>query len=157
MTIRETAVVQRVVEDKAIVKVKRSEACSGCTAKGMCHALGSQTSEMEVEVLNERRARPGDVVEISVPSHSLLKSTMVVYVVPVCALIGGLFAGLKIASIIGVENPSLLGFICAMVSMLGAFLFVRWFDRKASKNTDYMPRITNVLEGYSLDKEHYEL
>ncbi|SFM42489.1 SoxR reducing system RseC family protein [Thermodesulforhabdus norvegica] len=144
--IRERAVVEKIFGERAVIRVKRTEACAGCVARGMCHALGTQTEDMEVEAINEAGASPGDVVMVSVPSGTLMKSTMVVYIIPIASLIIGLFSGIKLASAFELKNPSLWGFAGSLGMMALAFLFARWFDRRASKSTEFVPRIVEVVE-----------
>ncbi len=143
--ITEQAVVQDIRENIAVVKVERSEACGNCAARGMCQALGGQSKEMLVEVLNDKHAKPGDVVEISIPSKPFLKSMSVVYMIPVMSLIAGLFLGMEFGKRTDIINPSLAGFLGAMIFLAGAFGFARWYDRKAQQNIEYWPRISRVI------------
>ena len=143
--ITEEAVVQDTRDNIAVVKVQRSEACGNCAAKGMCQALGGQSKEMLVEVLNDKNASPGDIVEISIPSKPFLKSMSVVYMIPVFSLIIGLFLGMQFGKETNILDPSLAGFLGAMLFLGGAFTFARWYDRKAQQNIEYWPRISKVL------------
>lgn len=144
--IKERAVVEKIIGDIALIRVQRTEACAGCAVRGMCHALGTQTEDMVVEALNEAGAEAGDVVMVAVPSRSLMKSTLVVYIIPLVALITGLFLGMKGASILELKNPPLWGFMGSLSLMALSFIFARWFDRKASKNPEFTPRVVQVIE-----------
>ncbi len=152
--IREQAVVQGVRDNVAIVKVKKSEACAGCAAQGMCHALGGQTKDMLVEVLNDKSASPGDIVEISIPSKPFLKSMSVIYMIPVFSLITGLLVGTQLAKKTGIMDPSLAGFLGSVIFTAGAFTFARWYDRKAQKNIEYWPRITKIISPSEAQSHH---
>jgi len=146
--IRERAVVQELTApDRALVQVKRTEACAGCAARGMCHALGGQSKDVVVEVLNDKtNVKPGDIVEISIPSSSFLKSMSVIYMIPVMALMAGLFIGIYIAKNFCHIDPSIGGLLGSVVGVSIAFAFARWYDRKAHNKPEYWPKITRVIE-----------
>ena len=85
--VNEEGIVERVAAESAWVRIEKSGACASCSSRGACHALSER--EMLVEVGNRLGAGPGDRVELSVPSGSLLKLSVLVYFVPVLALVVG--------------------------------------------------------------------
>ena len=73
---------------QAVVRTRKSEACQACGARGTCDMLGGG-KEVEVQVLNYIRARAGDRVELALPEAVFLKASVIVYVLPLAALLAG--------------------------------------------------------------------
>ena len=100
---------------------------------------------MHVEVVNDLGAKEGDRVEISVPTGSFLKLSVLVYLLPVVALLGGAYAGSLWAEARGND-----GTICSVlfggIAMGIAFFALRRIERSAaSPSSDYQPRMTRIL------------
>ena len=140
--VTEKGIVAALSKHKAQVRVQKSSACASCEARHACHIHGNK--EMIVEVANDLQAKAGDLVEISVPTRSFLRISLLVYLLPVLALIFGAYAG-------GVCAPS-LGLQSTLASVLGgalamgiSFNVLRRIDRAAQNRADFGPRMTRVL------------
>jgi sigma-E factor negative regulatory protein RseC len=139
----ENGVVEFTRAGKAMVKTMRSEACSGCTAKGACQAMGGG-KEMLVEVDNQAGASKGQLVEIAFDSGAFLTGSFLAYIAPVLALLVGAFVGQAQGSLIGLSpdgGAALGGLILALV--VGAFCWKR--ARKLGTRSKYRPRIRRIL------------
>ena len=63
---QEFGTVTRIIRpNRAIVTVRRAEACQSCSVKGACSALGGQTTDMVLEAENEVQAQPVSEVWLS--------------------------------------------------------------------------------------------
>jgi len=140
--IREEGIVQRVFSGKAIVKVHRHAACEHCDSRGACDIF--EGKEMEVEVINELGAEEGDRVEVSVPGGSLLKLSLLVYFIPIVALIVGASIGNFLGPIIGVA-PALGAIAVGGASMAVTYWTLKRMDKLVLSTEAYSPRITKVL------------
>ena len=141
--ITEEGVVEKSSPSKAIVRVERNEACANCQTRGACEMLSKKS--MRVEVINDLGAKEGDRVEISVPTGSFLKLSMLVYLLPVVALIIGAYVGTLWAEAKGAEG-ALLPVIFGALAMGISFLILRRFDRRAhSPSSNFQPRLTKIL------------
>jgi sigma-E factor negative regulatory protein RseC len=100
---------------------------------------------MLVDVSNELDAKDGDRVEISIPTHSLLKLSLFVYFLPVVALVIGAAVGGGIAGSFQLSQTaaSILG---GAAFMALTYLLLRRLNRGAEKKIDYQPRITRILD-----------
>ncbi len=142
--ITEQGVVQSTKSGSAWVKVQRSEACHHCESQGLCRMLSS--NEMIVEASNELGARTGDRVEIGLPTGSFLTLSLVVYFIPVVALVIGAALGWSEAPRFGYDSTWGSAF-CGAAFLAAAFLFAKVFERKAGMKKRYQPRITRILPG----------
>ena len=139
----EKGVIQEIVHQNARVRIEKNSACSSCESRGACQAFSDK--EMLIEVPNDLQAQVGDRVEISVPEGSLLKLSLLVYLLPVGALILG-------ASIGGVwaqslhAGATLIPILCGFFAMGATFYALRRLDRAAQAKGKYQPRMKRILQ-----------
>ena len=89
--VREKGIIEKVAEQMAVVRIQKTSACESCESRGACQMHG--TKERLIEVRNDIRAKVGDCVELSIPTQSLMGISLLVYLLPVLALILGAYAG----------------------------------------------------------------
>ncbi len=134
--------VEKIVHQKAVVKLQRSSGCETCEARGSCHAEGDK--EMRIEVDNELHAREGDYVEVSMPTRSVAKMALVVYLGPVVALIAGAFIGDAVGRSFQFDSP-LAPVIGGAVLLAASLLALKGFDRLARSRPEYHPHMTRLF------------
>jgi sigma-E factor negative regulatory protein RseC len=99
-----------------------------------------------VEVINGIGARIGDRVDVSISGPALLKTTFILYVVPVlCLLIGG-FAGDTVAKALGHTDTSPLAATFAIGSLIAALSFVKRRGNRMARETVYRPRVIRITQ-----------
>lgn len=140
--IREEGMVEEVIRGTARIRVGRSSACATCESRGSCHA-GSER-DMLVEVQNRLQAGVGDRVEISVPSGALLKLSILVYLLPIIALIIGAYAAGEWAAA-RQADPTLASIIGGGATLAVSFFLLQRLDRRRRARADYQPRMTRLL------------
>jgi sigma-E factor negative regulatory protein RseC len=140
--INERGVVEKLVRNRAVIKIQKSPGCETCEARGSCHAEGDK--EMLVEVENELHAKEGDSVEVSMPKRSVAKMALVVYLGPVMALIAGAFAGEALGDSFQLDSP-LAPVIGGLVLLAASLLALKGFDRFARSHPQYHPHMTRIL------------
>ena len=140
--VREQGVVERIKGDKALLRIERTSACATCESRGSCE-MGPD-KKMMVEVNNTLGARTGDRVEVSVPTGSIIKLSLLVYLFPILALIAGAYAG--------GECAQRLAFNATLASIFGggmmaaiAFVVLRHLDRRLQLTGRSIPRMTRIL------------
>ena len=89
--VTEEGVIEKIVKEKAVVRIRKSSACAQCESRGACQVLSDRA--VHVEVKNDLDASVGDCVQLSVPAGSLIKLSLLVYFFPVVALLVGALAG----------------------------------------------------------------
>ena len=140
--ITERGVVEKILHHKAMVRVEKSAACVHCESRGACHVTAGRS--VLIEVPNDLQAAVNDHVEISVSSGSLLRLSLLVYLLPILALIIGAYAGNAWATSFHLQ-PTLASIGCGAIAMVLAFYALKRLDRHAQAKGKYQPRMTRVL------------
>lgn len=138
----EKGFVEEVLHGKAVVRIQRSSACAHCESAGSCQVVSDK--EMMVMVDNGLQARVGDLVEIGVPSGSVLKISFLVYFVPVIALIAGAYAGGAWAEFFHVQS-TLAAIGGAGLAMGITFYGLIRLDRITGFARKYQPSLTRIV------------
>ena len=148
---QENAVVTGISQDgRAVVKVRRAEACQACSAKSACTALGGKTQDVVLVVDNTIGAKPGDSVVLTLSEANFIKASAVLYLVPALGLVGGALAGSTYAAEVGLgsDPASILGSLAGLVLGL---VITKLLSRKMSKNPKYIPSLTSIVSVGALD------
>ena len=76
---KQTAIVKEVVNDKALLLIKRQTMCDGCHKEGGCHGC---SQIIEVTVDNTLYASAGDTVQIETPGATVIGVSALVFFLP---------------------------------------------------------------------------
>ncbi|MCP4600606.1 MAG: SoxR reducing system RseC family protein [Proteobacteria bacterium] len=141
---QETGQVIGLAQDgRAVIKIRRAEACHSCSAKSACHALGGETQDMKITVVNTLGARPGDQVVLSLSELSIIKASAVLYLLPALCLIGGAVIGAYFAGELGLEKDP--ASIVGSLAGLGLGLGLTWIvGNQMGKKTKYLPKLEAI-------------
>ena len=138
----EEGVVEKLLKQKARIRIKRSSSCAACESRGFCQTLNDREATLEVE--NHLHAQVGDRVVISMPTQSLIKVSLLVYILPIVTLILGAYAGQVWAQ--ARQIPSTMPSIIAGGAALGlTFWVLKRLERTAQEKNRYQPRMTRIL------------
>jgi len=142
--IEESGTVFEVRGPTALVRLKRSSACSGCASAGQCHA-GRGESEQLLEARNDIGAAVGDAVRVAVSARAVINASARIYLLPVAGLLLGagvaqVLAGLFISAPAGANAAGFGGIAGAILGVL----FGRSMGRRASSGGAPLPRITRI-------------
>ena len=120
----------------AKVQASRHGDCKNC---GACP--GDQA--MVVEVINEIGARKGQFVAFEVKEENLLKSSLVLFVLPLAAAAAGAALGNLLSAGLGLSGsiPAIIGGLLLFGLSL---VYVRHYDRNANAKKDY-PVIKKII------------
>lgn len=127
-------------DDIAIVMVRRHDTCGKC---GGCGVAVSGKGENYVEAQNVVNAVVGHTVRVGMDTSQVLKASFVVYIVPMIALLFGIWVGQLLDGQFGIfaRFDILLGF----VFLIGSFLIVRGYDKKVASD-DTKAKILEIIE-----------
>ena len=130
--------------DRADVQVTTASECMGCASKAHC-GFGAQ-DKRKIVVINDHGARISDHVVFEAESGKVILSAVLIWIVPLLAMMVGYFAANMFSS----------GFIPIGVSiffLVTAFGFLKFIDTKISGGRSFYPRITHILEPSMSDSE----
>ncbi|MGV6988237.1 SoxR reducing system RseC family protein [Testudinibacter sp. P80/BLE/0925] len=130
----------------ASVRCETKKGCSGCAAQAGCGAAalselnGSKNEgSLLVELAVPERLQKGDLIEIGLQEKSMILSALLLYIVPLTALL--------LSTLIGslyVENELLLAlFIVAMTAL--AFVAIKKIGARLSRQALYQPIFLRTL------------
>ncbi len=139
---REKGIVQQAGNLTATIRIQQSSHCATCASRDNCQTLSDK--DMLIEVPNDLNAGEGDQVEIAVPTRSLLKLSLLVYLLPIILLIIGAYIGGEWA-VASRRDPTLPSVIGGMGAMVLSFLVLKGFDRKLRGKREYSPRMLRIL------------
>jgi sigma-E factor negative regulatory protein RseC len=109
------ALVREVEGDRVFVEVQRRTACGGCESKGSCGTsvvaawFGRRVSRLWVRSALPLRA--GEAVVIGLDEAVLVRASLLVYLLPVAALLGGAVLG---SELVGGDLPGIVGGILGL-------------------------------------------
>ncbi|MBW2502947.1 MAG: SoxR reducing system RseC family protein [Deltaproteobacteria bacterium] len=135
-------------QSKAVVLCEKSSLCEHCATSAAC-SIGDDDRHRLVTVHNPVHAVVGDRVKIATSTGTFLKSSFVIYIVPLIALVLGAIIGkLTGESFVTSVDPNLLSAIFGVFFLVGSFLIIR-VGSTALKKDVYMPKILEVLREVS--------
>lgn len=136
--VEESARVLRVDGDVVWVQAIAKSACGSCQAqKGCGHSLLAKAGQKQIDLPVDRNGldvAENDQVIIGVPEHAILRSSLLMYGVPLMAMI----VVAMVLSLAGVEEK--IGVLCAFLALLGGFF---WVNRqsKSLNFSQWHPRL----------------
>ncbi|MGE5173517.1 MAG: SoxR reducing system RseC family protein [Betaproteobacteria bacterium] len=140
--IEEEGIVAETEGGIAKVAILKKSACEQCAASGVCHP-GDQDF---MEAANPLGAVKGQKVKVVVAPQMYLKASIILYGIPMAALVAGAIVAKNIAAhYVGEQNSDLWAFIGGMVCTVISFLFIRAYNKKVEKTQKYKPVIVEIL------------
>ena len=135
--------VGRIIElsgKKAKVSLPRKEGCASC---GKC-AFAAGGKNMLLEAENDAGGRPGDKVEVNIPSRDPLQASLLIFGLPLLALLVGAIVGYWIFQSFGAD-PNLGAILFSAVGLVSVFLWVRSRERKRSSTSNGRVAVIRVI------------
>ena len=138
----ERGTVEKVEAEWAWVKTKRSSACSSCASRSHCLTQGSD--QMVVKAQNTAQAKKGDEVELYLSTKTKLKSTAIVYLIPVFGLFVGAFSANPLSAAIGM-NPSLGMPVFTLTGLVLSIFLMRYLANRMDSTKALTPLVKRVV------------
>lgn len=146
--IEETGVVVSVQGDLAEVAGQARSSCGGCAVKGACGtsllARYFGPKRLLLQASNSIGARPGERVIIGLPEGALLEVSVLAYLVPLAALVGGAVAGAFVVRL-APAYTQLVSVITGVGGLAAALTWLVGFIHAKSLDERYRPRILRSL------------
>ena len=138
----ERGIVEKVEAGWAWVKTKRSSACSSCASRSHCLTQGSD--QMVVKAQNSAQAKKGDEVELYLSTKTKLKSTAIVYLIPVFGIFVGAFSANPLSAVIGL-NPSLGMALFTLTGLVLSVFLMRYLANRMDSKQALTPLVKRVV------------
>lgn len=138
----ERGTVEKVEAGWAWVKTKRSSACSSCASRSHCLTQGSD--QMVVKAQNSAHAKKGDEVELYLSTKTKLKSTAIVYLIPVFGIFIGAFSANPLSAVIGL-NPSLGMALFTLTGLVLSVFLMRYLANRMDSKQALTPLVKRVV------------
>ena len=139
--VKEQGVIEKIENQKAFVRIQKTSACDHCKSRGSCDV---SKRDMIVEVDNIIQAKVGDVIELSMPEGAVMKLSILVYLLPILALLIGAFIGDYLAQIFLI-NRSLTALLSGGILMMAVFYALKKMERLKKFKDAYQPRLTRII------------
>ena len=122
-------VIEILPDNYARISLKRTEACAQC---GVCFPAGE---DMTVIAYNPEGARVSQRVSLSVETKYFLTAALILYGLPLSALLIGIAAGYYgAAGLRYAQFAPIAGLASGVVCMLTAYLVIKSLDKKIKKS-----------------------
>ncbi|MDH1440878.1 SoxR reducing system RseC family protein [Pseudomonas sp. GD03721] len=126
------------------VETLRKSTCSSCSANAACgqglmDRLGVGRQRGYVRALTQAQLAVGDTVIIGVREDLLVRSSILVYLLPLL----GLFAAALLAE--GLMLPESLVIVAGLSGLLLSWLLVRWRAARVAENPALQPVVLRTL------------
>lgn len=122
----------------AEISLIKSEYCEDCSAKIICKPVGEKNQT--IKVTDPYGALPGDVVKISIKGAALVKTSLLLYAVPLAILIFGIFLSKYFYSASNLSD--LYSFLTGIALIIIYYLVIFFF--KISQQTPILPEIISL-------------
>ena len=140
--IEEEGIVAEIEGDIARVAIVKKSGCEQCAAAGVCHPDDKEY----MEASNPLGAKIGQKVKVVVAPQVYLKASIILYGIPMAALVAGAIIAKNIAvRYAGEPHSDLWAFSAGMICMVVSFFFIRVYNNKVEKTQTYKPVIVEIL------------
>jgi sigma-E factor negative regulatory protein RseC len=128
----------------AVVVTEKSDACSNCESAQFCHAL-ADCSRLETRVLNQAGAKVGDTVSISLSSRTVIKSAMILYILPTVTFLLGAVVGAGLHKQLGIGDTG-AAIVFGFAGLFLGFAIARLISNRKVVTRKLIPVITQIIK-----------
>ena len=140
----EVGIVRSIEGSTARVMISREGSpCENCTQD----ACSIPEKGVETEAINIAGAKVGQKVIVAMTSYTYYKGALLIYVLPVVALIGGAILGnIYLPAYINVDNRDILAVSGGFASFIVSLLIVKIIISNINNKTAYQSVIESIVE-----------
>ena len=139
--------------NKAVVKMLRTEACAKCR---VCMTFSSK--EMVMEASNQCGADVGDWVELEMQHDGFFNAVMIMYAFPCAGLLIGVLLGyFWLYSLVPGFNREVLSLLCGLVGILICHIVIKKNNYRWENNAKYTPIAARMAEPPTEGELEYQL
>jgi len=136
----EEGTVIEVADGTARIEMARTVACAGCRA-----CIGSDAEHMSLEVAAVEGIKAGMKVTVEIPTGATWLAILLVFVVPLIALIVGTIAGKWVAEHVAALNAhsTLASVVGGLALLVCAFVAAWLIERRVARSGYACPRVVD--------------
>ena len=109
----------------AVIQINRGDKCGSCT---VCRPLDGST--MRLEAINAIGASVGDVVNVSIEPKHVVKSSMIIFVLPLFMMFVGYYVAVRFFP----PSREGVGIIGAFTALILSFVFIKMTDKRRNRD-----------------------
>jgi sigma-E factor negative regulatory protein RseC len=132
-TIDHEGIVQRTEEDKVIVSILSSSACSGCHAEGSCSLSGHE--EKIIEVRGKYNVKPGDAVTILMMQSMGYAALFLGYLLPLITVVTLLI------TLISFKVPELASGLISIAILIPYYIIIFLFRKTINEKFKFTLKV----------------
>jgi sigma-E factor negative regulatory protein RseC len=142
--VEEEGIVKTLEGQTAGIATEESNACDSCTTKSVCQS--SEEGERLVIAVNSVGAKVGDRVKFTVAAGNVIKTGMLVYLLPLIGFITGIVGGQVFGPrFLQAYDKDIVSAALGFALLFLVYFFVVLYGNAAEKKNKFMPRITEIL------------
>ncbi|AMG30149.1 transcriptional regulator [Grimontia hollisae] len=129
------------------VRCQQKTSCGSCASKNTCgtgivsNALPGKV--MDIRVPSEKAIAAGTLVEIGLEEQTILKSAVVVYILPLVFAVSGAFLGQILADLMAAGEGVII--LSSLLAGVLGVVVARCFSRKLEQEIGTTPKLLRVL------------
>lgn len=144
--VEEEGIIVNLIDGKAIVKAQRTGMCGDCSASKSCYT--EDKNDMMIEAKNPINAKVGQRVKMVLASGSIMRASIIVYLVPLISLFIGALTGKWVAIRLNYSiDQEIFEAALGIIFLVASFLALKAYNTKIGGNPDFIPVITEILDG----------
>jgi sigma-E factor negative regulatory protein RseC len=126
-----------------VVVSRKSSFCESCE-KDTCDI---PENGIETDAINTAGAKVGQRVKISLNPYTYFKGAMLVYILPVFALIAGaIFGKMRLAPYFGNTDSELIAAIGGFLALFASLILIKIIAARMNRKTEYKSVIESIVE-----------
>jgi sigma-E factor negative regulatory protein RseC len=138
-------VVKSLSGGSAKVLLEADASCCDHCAKETCDI---NAHGVETEAVNLAHAKVGQKVKVEMKTFTYLKGALILYVLPVLALLAGAFLGdVYLPEFFDRSNPDLLSAAGGFLLFLLSLILVKFLSGRMERKTEHKSVIEEIIEG----------
>jgi sigma-E factor negative regulatory protein RseC len=149
--IEEQIEVVEVIGDQLVLQAKTKSACGSCAVNKGCgtsllaKVVGQKFTQFQVE--NKVSAVVGDTVVVGIPEDALLKGSLVMYVLPIFAMLfSALICDFFLPALMQFRDLAIAGL--SIGGLILGFLLSRWYFQCQSNARHFSPVVLRKIIGH---------
>lgn len=129
-------------DGKVILDIKRTGSCGDKCSTCQSHC---EVPSIQVEIDNSLLAKKGDFVQVGMQPKNLIKSTFIIYTIPLIMFILGMTVSVLYLKSVGVVNYELFGILIGFAVLALTFIAIRLVTERHTEKHSAILQMKKIL------------